>query len=578
MKEVNKKYYIKLTALTPLCVGAGNEEEWVKCADYVIHNNKVYVLNLRKVAEEGIDLNRLSDLFLRSDQEGIVNILSGKLDDVSSYIFELPYSTDNNIKAFERSSLHNLPVVAGSSLKGAIRSILFNHLRNDEEKNEDVFGKMKDGTDFMRFIKVGDIEMPTTKLFNTKIFNLHKSNEEWCGGWKHALMNGTDNKFKSGGFNTLYESIEPEEFGIGTLMLSSSNLDSVLLKATAAAHADKKSKILKDGLPKLFAIINNFTRNYLQKERDFFERYPADRTDEVIDCIDYLLESIPQDNSSCLLKMSAGVGFHAITGDWQYADYSDTGVHDSGRNVGKQKYKSRKIAETPEGLSLMGFVTLSEVTEDDYNEYRQSIDSRFHTQMQTILNKKAETEAQAKAAEQDRLEKEKLYQDLITSALEAESAGDYNLAIVKANEATSQFPNRAEATGIITRCQAKAAEKAVVELRAKEEAQAQVAREQKVAGGIGALLNEKYEQGDKIGQFKVTDFKMCFSKVAQWAKAAKIATLPDNQKIELKETLKRLLAEPTKKEVRDIKNRKSLIWKNIETWLSIEEANELFNS
>ena len=44
---------------------------------------------------------------------------------------------------------------------------------------------MKDGTDFMRFIRIADIEMPSTELVNSKIFNLWKDRDGWNGGWKH---------------------------------------------------------------------------------------------------------------------------------------------------------------------------------------------------------------------------------------------------------------------------------------------------------------------------------------------------------------------------------------------------------
>lgn len=576
MKEVNNKYYIKLTAVTPLSVGAGNEEEWVKCADYVIHDNKVYVLDLHRVAEEGIDLAKLSEQFLRSDHAGIVNILAGKLESVSTFMFDLPCQTDNNIKAFERSMLHNLPVVAGSSLKGALRSILFKYLRDKETNNNEVFGTMKDGTDFMRFIKVGDIEMPETRLYNTKIFNLHTVDGQWQGGWKHSLNNGTSNSYRSTGFNTLYECIDPEQSGVGTMMFSSADLQNVIQKVGDTAHASKKISILRDGVSALFAIVNDFTREYLQKERSFFEKYPAENTSDILECIENLLAMIPVDNSSCLLKMSAGVGFHAITGDWQYEDYSSTGIHNDGRNAGKKKYKSRKIVETSNGPSFMGFVKLSVVSEKDYCGHIKTINDKFNGQMQAIIKKKADAEAAIKAKEEAKKEKDKKYRELITSALEAEEKGEFILALSKAKEATTLFAHKEEAQTIAVRCELKAASQRLASQQAANAAAADAAREKKAAGGLSALLNEKYEQGEKIGRYKVGDFKLCFSKVSQWTKAAKVSELPEEQKAALVETIKRLLSEAPKKELKDINNRNSNIWRNIEKWLSVSVADDLF--
>lgn len=632
MKEVNNKYYIKLTAVTPLSVGAGNEEEWVKCADYVEHNGKVYVLDLHRVAEEDVDLTKLSDLFLDGDDKGIVNILAGKLETVSAFVFDLPCQTDK-IKAFERSRLHNLPVVAGSSIKGALRSVLFKYLRDDETKDEEVFGTLNEGTDFMRFIKVGDIEMPATKLYNTKIFNLHsEDSRHWQGGWKHGNKN-TTNSFNSSKFNTLYECIEPEISGIGSLMLSQVDLKSVKQKISESAHASDKMDILRNGLPSLFAVINNFTREYLEKERAFFEKYPADRTEEILDCIEHLLAMIPSNNSSCLMKMAAGVGFHAITGDWQFHDYTHGKYNKKENKENDVQPKSRKIAETPEGLALMGFIRLSMVTEDDYCFYVKGIEEAFNVKMQTIFERTTEQEAKALIEEQARIEKEKKYKSLIadaqeaksvgnfelalskvneaqclfplreeastimrdieeqmrlkkeanyagciTAALEAETAGDFALAMSKAKEAIALFPNREEASTIIIRCESKAADQLLASQQAASAAAADAAREQKVASGLAALLNEKFELGEKVGQYKVADFKLCFQKVAQWTKAAKVDTLPEEQKPALLETIQRLLATPSKKEVKDIKNRKSSIWHNVEKWLSTATADELFKS
>ena len=118
---------------------------------------------------------------------------------------------------------------------------------------------------------------------------------------------------------------------------------------------EAKEYLLRD-ITVLFGIINEHTKAYLEKELDFFKKYnEADRTSEIIKNIEELIQRIPSDNSSCLLKMAAGSGFHSITGDWQYDDYDKTGFNGK---TGKNKYKSRKIVEYNEKLSLMGFVEL----------------------------------------------------------------------------------------------------------------------------------------------------------------------------------------------------------------------------
>lgn len=474
-ENVNNKYYLKLEVITPLSVGAGNEEEWVRCADYVNYAGNVYILDLHKMAELGINLDQLSTLFVNQDHDGIIRLLGNRLQEVSQRVFPSPCATDNNIKAFERSQMHDLPVVAGSSLKGALRSVLFNYLRDAETSNEEVFGKMKDGSDYMRFVKVGDFEMPETRLFNSKIFNLHLVDGEWCGGWKHALQNGTSNYYNSTGFNTLYECIAPGVSGVGSVMLSLEQFLSVKQKGTFMSHSDKKQNILEGGLRSLFRVVNDFTRSYLLKERAFFEEYSAERSEQVVDCIDSLLDSIPTDNSSCLLKMSAGVGFHSITGDWQYDDYAETGVHESGRNMGKQKYKSRKIVETSDGLKLMGFVRLSEITVDAYRTARSLIEKTFSDDMKVILDKKQEAEIRRTREMQERQAKEENYNQLIEEAHAAVAQGNYKLAVSKAKEALALFPEQQMPQTIITQNEQNAKQQ---EAREAEETLKQVLNDQ----------------------------------------------------------------------------------------------------
>ena len=107
----------------------------------------------------------------------------------------------------------------------------------------------------------------------------------------------------------------------------------------------------------------------MEKEREFFATYQAEHSEYIEECIDDLLQMIPADNSYCLLKMSAGSGFHSITGDWKYNDYDRTGIW---QKTGKKKYKSRKIVIDGKKFSLMGFVKLRDVDLEDYEAYRDS--------------------------------------------------------------------------------------------------------------------------------------------------------------------------------------------------------------
>lgn len=486
---MNNKYYIKLTAVTPLSVGAGNDAEWVKCADYVVSNDKVYVLDLHEVAKAGVDLKKLSLLFLNRDEEGIVRLLGNRIEDVSQCVFDLPCSTDNNIKSFERSQLHNLPVVAGSSLKGALRSVLFNYLRdNNETKNEQVFGKLNDGTDCMRFIKVRDIEMPDTQLFNTKIFNLRSEGKDWKGGWKHGKTN-TSEKYRPDGFNTFYECVAPNVSGIGSIMLSPTQFNAIVAAdPNRVTHRDDKEQLVNEReLTGLFRIVNRHTSNYLTKERAFFEKYQAEKSEKILDSIDNLLGMIPADNSTCLLKMSAGVGFHSITGDWQHPTSYFNGVFDRKRNKGNDILpKSRKIVAHSDGLSLMGFVQLSLSSEAEYLAYVSGLHNPREARALAAREKAEQAEARRREAE----EKEQKYAEILKEAAQAEMAGKYQEAIDKATEAKNLLKGRLEADSIIASCKAKLSEMKLQNARQEQEAAIVAARSDKYGKPLAEVLSD----------------------------------------------------------------------------------------
>ena len=460
----DKRYPIELEVITPLSVGAGNDNDWIKGLDFVQKDGKVYVVDMQKVTDAGVDVETLTQLFLKNDNDGISQLLGNKIGELSRYVFDLPAKTDNNIKTFLRTQMFDKPLVAGSSIKGSVRSALFNYLRTNEEKNEEVFGTMKDGTDFMRFVRIGDVEMPTTVLVNTKIFNLRGHGSDWQGGWKHRGTDRegnshTDGHYNSLGFNTLYECVAPGMKGIGNISLAA-NAFSLLENngKSRTPYANKKRELLNEPICRLFQTINDVTIEYLKKERDFFKRYRADRSDEVLDNIDTLLAMIPADGSSCLLKMSAGVGFHSITGNWQFEDYDNTGFKD-----GKKKYKSRKIAEYNHRLQLMGFVRLRALTQKEASEREQNFWSLHQQQQEQMLNTMRERElaleqkrAEELALQQTREEekrKEERYALLLQQAREAYYNELYAEAKLKIEEAIALYSERPDATQLQTDCQ-----------------------------------------------------------------------------------------------------------------------------
>lgn len=365
---INDKYQIQLEILTPLSIGAGSETEWAKGVDFVISQNKLYHLDLRKMKENGIDINKLAAFWAEKNQDAVIKIIGSNLTKVSDRIMDIPCDTDNNIKTFIVNQLSQKPIIPGSSIKGAIRSVLFSYLRDKETKDSNVFGSLKDGSDFMRFIRISDFDFEKTALVNTKIYNLFGYNDNWQGGWKHAFRNGTNTSFSPIGFNTIYECLLPQEKAIGNIMLAEKLWEKISelqpcydKKKEFFSHfgRDEEGEYETSPIENLFFQINSHTYDYLDKERAFFNMYrQGEHSDKIIQSINGLMHRVNDciDNGrSCILKMAAGTGFHSITGDWQYQNYN-LGIDPK---TGKKKYKSRKIAINNNHYTLMGFVKLS---------------------------------------------------------------------------------------------------------------------------------------------------------------------------------------------------------------------------
>ena len=451
---LNKKYTVELEVLTPLHVGAGSEKDWMKGADFIEDKRKVYVLNQRKLLKY-ISVDELSNFLVKKDDRGLKNKISGSPETVSDLIFNSPASTDNDIKVFIKNGLTNKPIVPGSSIKGAIRSILLNHFLNGKKPNrldeKTYFGSSTDGDEFMRFIKISDTDFDKTELINTKIFNLFGTTPNLNGGWKHELKGGTNGTFKQTGFNTIYEVIKPNSIGELSISISEKQLknfnlkkfyENELIKAekifdekkrhkkvntikTLQKTIEKKQKLVSENINSVFAIINQHTKAYIDKEIAFFKKYSNGQTVNIIQNLEYVKSQIPADNSSCVLKMSAGSGFHSITGDWQFDDFSINGV--AGGRVSRGQLnrqdsaKSRKIAVDGDNFYLMGFVKLSilsdEVIAQREEERRAKIEEERRIETERIANEKAEIErieAEKRAkeeaerkAEEERIDKEK---------------------------------------------------------------------------------------------------------------------------------------------------------------------------
>jgi CRISPR/Cas system CSM-associated protein Csm5 (group 7 of RAMP superfamily) len=589
MAELNKKYNLAIEILTPLCIGAGIEKNWVKGVDFVVKDRKVYKLDLRKIITSGVEVSKLILAFERKDDETVLQLLGNKLGQVSDAVFSSPASTSDDIKSFVKNELSGKPIIPGSSLKGAIRSILFQYFGGRSKDGREVFGSSTKGDEFMRFIKIADAEFEKTQLINTKLFNLRRKDGNLQGGWKHGSREGTTAKFNNIGFNTVYESIMPHQTSYSFLMISVGGFNNVnwndFYDNLGNRTIKMKTQLMNntDPIRALFGVINNHTRRYLQKEKAFFNCYnQAENTQKIIDDIDKLLQQIPETDSYCILKMSAGSGFHSITGDWQFDDYTITDIiNDRGRNRGygirngnnEKSAKSRKIAIHGDCFSLMGFIKLTAISDEKMHQMeRKKAEDRATAEALKIA-------AERKQAEDLRIVKEKQenYASLINEAQNLYNDQNYDLSLLKYRQAAEIFSDGKLHADKIIEIQNKIQKERIEQeyedrLRMEKEAAAKHRQEQ-IEGGL-SFLNEKYDDG----RFKVVDFKGTKNRIESWLKKSKNKQLPFEQIDILTNTLHRIYHSISKdKDKRQWANMNSGIWIDVAKWVDDGEIEEIFS-
>lgn len=404
MENLNKKFDLQIEVLTPLNVGAGAEKDWIKGADFIVDDNKVKIINLRKAAQF-VPVSELTIALLEKNSVTLKTKLGNNITHCVERVFEGNYFGNNDIKTHIKNQLSGNPIIPGSSLKGAIRSILFQYLGCSSKDGKEFFGSSTKGDEFMRFVKVADTEFDNSTLVNSKIYNLKRQGNNFLGAWKHGFNNTTQN-LEPDKFNTFFEALMPQQRAFTTISISEKGYKN-FEKIGSHEKGDKKRTIVENDISYLFQIINQHTKKYIKKQIQFFEKYSNNESHKIIISLNKILDQIPDDNSSCVLKMSAGSGFHSITGDWQFDNFSIDGV-DTTRTISqgtlnrKRSAKSRKIAIYNNTFYLMGFVKLQVVDGSKIEEERKRIkeqEEKNRLEQKKNENKKREFEEKLKQPE-----------------------------------------------------------------------------------------------------------------------------------------------------------------------------------
>lgn len=374
MSGINNEHKIYLKALTPVHIGGAQEKNLQNGLDYIQSSNgKTWKLDWGKIYEK-FDADKIAEAIINKK---VNKIVENYLEDVAVEI-EQSYGDTGVIKSFIRDG-RGIPFIPGSSIKGAMKSWVHSSLERRLHLGEtpNLLGKFDN--DVFRFISIVDgyLELEPI-LFPTKTFNLHRVGNGWSGGWKHSLQGNTNKDFSDSGFVTDYECMAPNDMSQFDIKLRRrlNNVNQNQLYGTNKLPEKSYNAIFeKNSLASLFSVINEQVKLHVERELEFFKTYKqADGAKEITDTYDSIIESFKSlTENQCILRLSAGSGFHGISGDFQFEDHAHTGVwtdadarkyklprRQSERYINHyMKFKSRKIAFSEDNMYPMGFAILS---------------------------------------------------------------------------------------------------------------------------------------------------------------------------------------------------------------------------
>ena len=370
-QSINESRIVKAEIITPLHVGDASEKLLKRGIDYFYLDENLYFVKfndlLKAASEKNVRMDTISNLLASNNSNELQKYLftTLKLD-----IRELSYNIIENYGENPGNEIRPLiqtngkPFIPGSSIKGAIRSILFNYLYykvderdlgvDDYQLERALLGNFDQS--IMRFIRVSDSDTLTfgdTGVFKIELFNLYAKTKNWASDWKEN-------------FKIFAECFYPETKIQFKLSLASNLVKALENKYVSSEQLPKNIKaVFSDNtFETLTLIINNYTRKHLELEIEFFKKFNQANDSELIiaQLENLLIHTI--DTKSCLMRMAYGSGFYGITGDWRFRDHIETIFEPDQKNwvysrtVGGKEpahYKSRRIA----GNDLLGFIKLT---------------------------------------------------------------------------------------------------------------------------------------------------------------------------------------------------------------------------
>jgi CRISPR-associated protein Csm5 len=323
----------EISVQSPVHIGSGDQ---LDSMDFVVHNGKVSVIDFDKVLSE-LKNKGESPLVLHDEIERFgKNFDFGKflyrqginVENVSKYTLACE-GTPSRMATFIKNAF-GIPLIPGSSIKGAIRTALtwyflknenmetevektlrrvlgeLNRIRDNRERrrasnwwerrigqeleNLIFYGKEKDPKyDMNKAMTVTDASLGSVDLLELVLYRIFTTKKE--------------NKLVPKGFDIFIEAVKPD-VSIGTTKIS---LNPYFLEEKLSKLGFDEERV--DTFRKFPYICNEFSKNLIKYELDFFEKYDLS---ELVMFYEGLLSSITADDEF-LLRLGFGIGWISTT-------------------------------------------------------------------------------------------------------------------------------------------------------------------------------------------------------------------------------------------------------------------------
>lgn len=387
MQKPFESFYYSLSIVTPVHIGGSKDNDYTRGTDfYYDDDSKEYVffdqvkllkslspqqLSAYTNALRNADIDRSEKISIevcKRTQAILLNksfcpfFRSGvKFDNDRKR--EVPTYFDE-IRKHYTTGLGRL-TIPGSSIKGALRSIIGNYIINEtgnRPQDSRAFDEMFGGVvnNLMHYLQVGDVVINSNpaivpfKTFSgdvsgTIINNPNGIEYQGKGMWKFRSGQGErthEYSFAEEGFVFLHETLPVG--GIGNLRLNWAKGLDELVPSTKKPHNYRFFHSLTGN--NWMKVVRAHMDKYLTQEIEFFSTFPNEDFGNAVEMLDELVK-INNEPNSVLLRIGMGSGYHAITGNWVYPNHIHTGQAERRNRDTRQfekinaiKYKTRKVS------------------------------------------------------------------------------------------------------------------------------------------------------------------------------------------------------------------------------------------